>query len=78
MFDNAVNSYMPPGFKLIKYSALMFYDREPGFINILPADMELSVQQFVQSRNPSSLHHNTTHYTFVVNVAAGPVAASAT
>ena len=61
----------------IKVQVLMCYDDQPGFEVVSDADMNLPVLQFMRTRMPSSRHSNRSHFVFILNIAARPVAAAA-
>ena len=78
-FENLLVQCIPTGLELFNHGllmVLMYNDQLPGFAMVPGDHMNLSVQQFMQSITPSSVHLNRNHYTFVVNVAARPVAAA--
>ena len=70
--DHVVYHCIPPGYELIRYH-LIYYDQLPGFAILGDADMNMSVQQFMQSRTPSSRDLNRTDFTFSVNIVAEPI-----
>ena len=76
LLDHVVGKCMPPGLKKTNYHPLIYYDEPPGFSRVRHVDRKLSMQQFIQKFMPSSLHPGRTHFTFVVIIAARPVAAA--
>ena len=74
---DAIDQYMPRGLNPLSSKALMYYDAQPFFAIVSWVDMNTPVQQFMQSRNPSSRHPNRTNFIFILNIAARQVAAPA-
>ena len=77
LFDRELGRCIPPGLGLKTISVLIYNDEPLGFAILGDADMNMSVNQFIESITPSSRHPNRTNFIFLVTIAARPVAASA-
>ena len=75
LFDEVVLQYITPGLKGINYYNPMLFDAANGFSQPLtPRAMNSSIQHFIKSETPTTLDISESYFTFMVNVAAKPIA----